>query len=572
MKPGTVGNRERLSSGSNRLDPLGDLVNLGIISDPTAHARIEVNSQNIGPPGESQRIAADSRTEIDDQRTRETSGFIVGDEFRRALFDSDRIDPHLLAALELRRGLATALGQADCGGDRLGRSQFPKPGYVRGTDRSDFRNRGQQARTRLGRQDPGLGIDGARRGSRRLVRGAQVNLVGGCSVSTVPIVARMTVMLHAKHADEETVLLEHLDLEHSIPAAPPIVREPLRLGQVPIPSRFFLAPLAGYTSLAFRLAVRQCGGLGLATTDLVNARSLIEKRRRALELAETCDQDRPLSIQIYGTGIPEMEQAARWVVEEQGASAVDINMGCPVRKVVRNGGGSALMCQTDQAVDLVSAVVNSVKAPVTVKMRLGWDDESLTAPDLARAFEQVGVAAVIVHGRTREQGFKGKVNRAGIKAVVEAVERIPIVANGDILTIADAAATFEETGCAAVSIGRGALANPFIFQQLDCWVRTGEPGPLPSFEERLELMSFHFHGLVARRGEHSGCLQFRKILKWYYHFTRMPKPFYRSLLNLSSAALFHETVEAAQAAGPESALPGHYEFHVPVPSGAIDKW
>ena len=215
----------------------------------------------------------------------------------------------------------------------------------------------------------------------------------------------------------------------------------------------------GYTSLAFRLAVRECGGLGLATTDLVNARSLIEGRRRAFELAETCEQDRPLSIQIYGTVIAEMEQAAR-VVVEQGATAVDINMGCPVRKVVKNGGGSALMCQADRAVELVAAVVNAVSVPVTVKMRLGWDDESLTAPALARAFEQVGVAAVIVHGRTRQQGFTGKVNRAGIRAVVEAVERIPIVANGDVRTIADAAATFEETGCAAISIGRGRLPIP----------------------------------------------------------------------------------------------------------------
>jgi nifR3 family TIM-barrel protein len=336
-------------------------------------------------------------------------------------------------------------------------------------------------------------------------------------------------------------------------------------------SRFFLAPLAGYTSLAFRLAVRECGGLGLATTDLVNARSLIEGRRRAFELAETCEQDRPLSIQIYGIVIAEMEQAAR-VVVEQGASAVDINMGCPVRKVVKSGGGSALLCQADRATDLVAAVVKAVSVPVTVKMRLGWDDESLTAPDLARAFEQVGTAAVIVHGRTRQQGFTGKVNRAGIRAVVEAVERIPIVANGDIRTIADAATAFEETGCAAISIGRGALANPFIFRQLDCWARTGEPGPEPAFDERLALMRRHFHGLVSRRGEHYGCLQFRKILKWYSHFTRMPKPFYRSLLNLASVRTFDEVVAALENNGPESPLPGHYEFHVPVPSGAIDKW
>jgi tRNA-dihydrouridine synthase B len=356
-----------------------------------------------------------------------------------------------------------------------------------------------------------------------------------------------------------------------MPPVPPIVRQPWRLGQLSISSRFCLAPLAGYTSLAFRLAVRDCGGLGLATTDLVNARSLIENRRRALELAETCDLDRPLAIQIYGSVIPEMEQAARWV-ENQGASAVDINMGCPVRKVVKTGGGSALMCQADRAVDLVSAVVKAVSIPVTVKMRLGWDDESLTAPALARAFEQVGVAAVIVHGRTRQQGFSGTVNRAGIRAVVQAVDALPIIANGDVRTIADAAATFEETGCAAVSIGRGALANPFIFRQLQSWSQTGTVGSLPSFEERLEFMRRHLHGLVVRRGEHYGCLQFRKTLKWYYHFTRMAKTFYLRLINLSSSAVFEEVMADIEVAGPQSPLPGHHEFHVPVPSGAVDKW
>ena len=374
--------------------------------------------------------------------------------------------------------------------------------------------------------------------------------------------------LRLNHA-RETILSEYR--ERPIPEVPSIVREPLDLGQLRIPSRFFLAPLAGYTSLTFRLAVRGCGGLGLATTDLVNARSLNEGRRRALELAETCDADRPLSIQIYGAVIADMEQAARWV-EGQGVPAVDINMGCPVRKVVKGGGGSALMCQMDRAVDLVGAVVASVRIPVTVKMRLGWDDESLTAPALARAFEQIGVAGVIIHGRTREQGFKGSVNRAGIRAVVEAVERIPIVANGDIRTIADAARTFEETGCAAISIGRGALANPFFFRQLDAWSRTGHPGPDPSYDERIDLMCDHFHGLVMRRGERFGCLQFRKILKWYFHFTRMPRPLYKRLLNLSSPALFDEVVAIARAEGPDSPMPSHYDAEIPVPSGAIDKW
>ena len=168
--------------------------------------------------------------------------------------------------------------------------------------------------------------------------------------------------------------------------------------------------------------------------------------------------------------------------------------------------------------------------------------------------------------------FEGSVNRMGIRAVVDAVSRIPVVANGDIRTIADAASTFLETGCAAVSIGRGALANPFIFRQLDRWSRTGEPGPDPTFGERIELMCGHFHGLVARRGEKYGCLQFRKILKWYFHFTRMPKPFYLRLINLTTPAAFDEVMAEVERAGPDLPLPGHYEFHVPVPSGAIDKW
>ncbi|MBV8486743.1 MAG: tRNA dihydrouridine synthase DusB [Planctomycetaceae bacterium] len=355
------------------------------------------------------------------------------------------------------------------------------------------------------------------------------------------------------------------------PPVPSHVCQPLWLGSVEMPSRFFLAPLAGYTSLAFRLAVRGCGGLGLATTDLVNARSLIERRRRALELAETCEADRPLAIQLYGHVVAEMERAARWV-QDQGAAAVDINMGCPVRKVVRSGGGSALLCQMDRAVELVDVLVRAVSIPVTVKMRLGWDEQSITAPELARQFEQAGAAAVIIHGRTRLQGFSGTVNRRGIRAVVEAVERIPVVANGDVRTIADAAAMFEETGCAAVSIGRGALANPFFFRQLDCWSRTGRPGPEPSFDERLGFMTRHFHGLVERRGEFYACLQIRKILKWYYHFTRMPKPLYLRLVNLSSVACFDETLALIRASGPASPLPGHLEFQIPVPSGPIDRW
>jgi tRNA-dihydrouridine synthase B len=365
-------------------------------------------------------------------------------------------------------------------------------------------------------------------------------------------------------------MLPNFELSPNLPA-PLIVATPLRLGTLALPSRFCLAPMAGYTSLAFRLAVRKLGGLGLVTTDLVNARAILEGRPRSFELAETCLEDRPMAIQIYGHVIDEMQRAARWVVNH-GASAVDINMGCPVNKVVKSGGGSALMCQADEATRLVAAVVEAAGVPVTVKMRLGWDDQTLSAPALARSFERVGAAGVIIHGRTRAQGFKGGVNRDGIRAVVEAVESIPVVGNGDIRTLADAAGMFAETGCAAISIGRGALSNPFIFRQLAHWAATGDPGPEPTFEERIDVMVDHFHGLLSRRGERLACLQFRKLVKWYSHAIRPAKELSNRLINLASASLFDQTVELIRDQGPASPLPGHFEPRVPVPSGPIDKW
>ena len=233
-------------------------------------------------------------------------------------------------------------------------------------------------------------------------------------------------------------------------------RPPLRIGPLELASRYTLAPLAGYTNLSFRLALRELGGLGLATTDLVNARALLTRSRRTMELLKTCPEDRPVAVQIYGSVPEEMRDAAQWL-QDYGISSVDINMGCPVHKVTRGGGGSALMCAAGSAVALVRAVVESVRLPVTVKMRLGWDADNLSAPSLAREFEQAGVAAVTIHGRTRAQGFGGSVNLDGIRAVVEAVERMPVVGNGDVRTLADAADTFRETGCAAISIGRAAI-------------------------------------------------------------------------------------------------------------------
>src|SRR5215218_3603645 len=207
----------------------------------------------------------------------------------------------------------------------------------------------------------------------------------------------------------------------------------IRFGSLELKSNLFLSPLAGYTNLPFRLALREIGGLDLATTDLVNARSLLEKNPKALKLIETCPADRPLAVQLFGSVPEEMRDAAAYL-ESIGISSVDINMGCPVRKVCRVGGGSAMMTELNKTAALVRGMVETVKIPVTAKMRLGWDDENLTAPDLARALEDAGIAAIFVHGRTRAQGFAGTVNLQGIRAVATAVKSIPVVGNGDVTT------------------------------------------------------------------------------------------------------------------------------------------
>ncbi len=252
----------------------------------------------------------------------------------------------------------------------------------------------------------------------------------------------------------------------AVPAFPPSATRPalVRLGALSLRSRYTLAPLAGYTNLAFRLAVREVGPPGLATTDLVNARALLVRSKKTMDLIRTCAEDRPLSVQIYGANPAEMKEAAQWL-ESYGVSSIDINMGCPVHKVVRGGGGSAMMCDTVNTIALVRTVVEAVRIPVTVKMRLGWDDAQLTAPYFAREFEKAGVAGLTIHGRTREQGFGGHVKLDGIRAVVEAVERMPVFGNGDVRSLADAARMLADTGCAGLAIGRGALLNPWFFVQ-----------------------------------------------------------------------------------------------------------
>ncbi|MBM4068437.1 MAG: tRNA dihydrouridine synthase DusB [Planctomycetes bacterium] len=343
------------------------------------------------------------------------------------------------------------------------------------------------------------------------------------------------------------------------------------LGKLTLTSRFLLSPLAGYTNFPFRLVVREVGGLGLATTDLINARALLRGTPRTLEMIETSAADAPLAVQIYGADAREMAEAARWL-QDYGVAVVDINMGCPVHKVVKGGGGSAMMCDPSGTVGLVRAVVEAVRIPVTVKMRLGWDEHNLTAPFFAREFEQAGVAGVIIHGRTRAQGFHGHVNRDGIRAVVEAVARIPVIGNGDVRNIVDAQTMLRETGCAGVSIGRGALLNPWIFRDLACWERTGQPGPRPEYGQRIDFMSRHLYLLAKQRGERFACLTFRKMANWYCRALRVGRDVQQRLVMLATLADFEDIIAELRDQGPPPSWHHGPEPQVPVPRGPIERW
>jgi nifR3 family TIM-barrel protein len=315
----------------------------------------------------------------------------------------------------------------------------------------------------------------------------------------------------------------------------------VRLGPYELSSNLFLSPLAGYTNLPMRLTVRELGGLAWATTDLVNARSLLERNPTALQLVATAPGDQPFAIQLFGS-VPEEMRDAAVMARELGADSVDINMGCPVKKVVRIGGGSAMMTELDKTAALVRGMIAAVKIPVTAKMRLGWDDDNLTAPDLARVLEDAGVAAIFVHGRTRAQGFSGTVNLAGIRAVVAAVKSIPVIGNGDVTTPGAAKHMLEETGCAGVSIGRGAFYDPWIFRRTAHLLRTGELLPEPDFAERLRVLRRHFERYCEFYGEAQGARLFRKVAPWYAKRFGPAKPFKRLILAIKSRADFEAAV------------------------------
>ncbi|MCH2137521.1 MAG: tRNA-dihydrouridine synthase [Phycisphaerales bacterium] len=297
--------------------------------------------------------------------------------------------------------------------------------------------------------------------------------------------------------------------------------------------------MAGHTDLPFRLLCRSIGGVGLASTDLLNVHSLLRGSPKALALAATAPGDEPLCMQLYGNEHDPLPDAARWAVNN-GADVIDINMGCPVDKVAKKHGGSLLLCDVDSTVRLaeriVEAITPSTGKPVTAKIRLGWDDDRIVGPPLARALEQVGIAAVTVHGRTTEQFFKGRACLQGIKAVVDAVDAIPVIGNGDIEVAADAQHMMDVTGCDGVMIARGALRRPWVFHQIHGVLTEGVAVPEPTFKTKVEYLLRHLELIMEHLDERNALHRMRSGIAKFARTMGHVKPLKEGIRTANSSA------------------------------------
>ena len=286
----------------------------------------------------------------------------------------------------------------------------------------------------------------------------------------------------------------------------------LKIGNVELENRYILGPMAGVTDLPFRLLCREQGA-GLLCMEMVSAKAIYYNNRNTESLLEIHPDERPVSLQLFGSDPKIMSEMAKRI-EERPFSILDVNMGCPVPKVVKNGEGSALMKNPKLVYEIVSALVKAIDKPVTVKIRKGFDDDHVNAVEIAKIIEEAGAAAVVVHGRTREQYYSGKADWDIIRQVKEAVS-IPVIGNGDVTSPQKADELVRQTGCDGIMIARGAQGNPWIFSEMIHWEETGKLPPRPDKDEIRKMMLRHARLQLEYKGEFSGIREMRKHVAWY---------------------------------------------------------